>query len=438
MRKTMATQKTILAAAFSITVLVLLLSCKKDVVQSQFKKNADVFSKELALLSFDAARTTGDKADAQRFFTEDLRFDTFHACEDYNSAPTANSIGYIFAHSKIGEYDLIAIMMRGFDYGAEWAGNFRMGKKGNHAGFSSAAEKVYAGLLEYTQKNFPGTKLKFWISGYSRGGGVANVLSHLILSRSDFDILQKNMFVYTFEAPQGLSEDNAIPYPNVFNIVNSADIVTYVAPTAYNLYRCGNDVDIYQSDVDRIMQEADRELSPFTPIRTEDTTWFFIANTEQEFLTGLLTKLIDPLAEEYSHYPSFATRETYADTIQDSLCYLLELFMNVSPEEREALVGAFKGFFQALHSEQTDSLSNSLQMIMQSTGLYGKMIAILTGDSIPYEDAKFQQAFMTIVQLALTKSEIAAGCMYYADNLKRLAQMHEPATIRTLLEHYEN
>ena len=422
-----------LALTIFLFASALLFSCKKEEPLALFKKNAEIFNKELALLSFSAARETGSKADAEAFFTGNLHFDTFHAAEDYDSPASPNSIGYVFAHSKIGENDLIAIMVRGFDYGAEWASNFRLGRKGNHAGFAAAAEKIYARLLEYTQKHFPAAKLKFWISGYSRGGGVANVLSHFILSRSDFDSLQKNMYVYTFEAPQGLSEDNAMPYPNVFNIVNSADIATYLVPTAYGLYRCGNDVDIYRSDVDSCLAEAGHEIVPFTPIRTEDTTWFFTANTELEFLTGILTKLMEPLPDGY---PSFATRELYADTVQDSLCYLLSLFMNISKEERETIIDAFKEFFRVLRTEQTDSIRDSLQMIMRSTGLYGKMIGILTSDAIPYDDAQLQKSFMTVVQLALSKGDIAAGCMTYTDNLKRLGQMHDPHTIRVLLENY--
>ncbi len=428
-----ACKKGILLAGLS--VLLLLTSCKKNGLQAQFKKNASVFSKELALLSFDAARETGNKADAEAFFTENLHFDTFQASEDYDATPTSNSIGYVFAHAVYDGSDIIAIMVRGFNYGAEWASNFRMGKKGNHAGFASAAEKIYADLLEYCQKHFPQGKIKLWISGYSRGGGVANVLAHFILSRSDFDILQNNMYVYTLEAPQALTEDNALPYPNVFNIINSADVIPYIAPNAYDLYRCGNDVDVYTPKIDRYMKEAEHDLAAFTPIRTEDTTWFFKADTEQEFLTGLLTKLMEAQPEGF---PSFESREAYADTVQDDLCYLFELFMNVPAEERTALLDAFKGFVKVLYSEQADTLNGSLQMIMHSTGLYGKMIGILTSDAINYNDALLQKAFMTIVQIALTKKEIIAGCMTYAENLKRLGQMHEPATIRILLEHYED
>ncbi|MBQ7158137.1 MAG: hypothetical protein IJS09_01750 [Treponema sp.] len=418
----------------NLAIALMFFSCNKDTMQSHFKKDATTFNKELALLSFDAARATGDKTEAEAFFTENLHFDTFLASEDYDAPPSANSIGFVFAHTKLGDNDLIAIMVRGFNYGAEWASNFRMGKKGNHAGFASAAEKIYAELLEYTQKHFHDTKLKFWISGYSRGGGVANVLAHFILSREDFDILQKNMYVYTLEAPQGLTEENALPYPNVFNIINSADLVPHVAPNDYGLYRCGNDVDIYTSEADTYMREAEKELAPFTPIRTEDSTWFFKADSEQEFLAGLLIKIMEAQPDGF---PSFATREKYANTVQDHMCYLFELFMNISSEERKALLDAFKGFFQALYSEQADSLSGSLQMIMQTTGLYGKMISILTSDTITYDDAKLQKAFMAIVQLALTKKDVVAGCMTYADNLKRLGQMHEPATTRILLEHYE-
>ena len=432
MKKLVLKKITILAA---LGFLFLLSSCKKADLLAPFKKNANNFNRELALLSFDASSSTISKSDAEAFFTEKLHFDTFEYSEDYNVPASINTIGYVFAHTVLGDNDLIAITVRGFDYGAEWAGNFRIGRKGNHANFASAAEKIYADLLAYRQKHFPQAKLKLWLSGFSRGGGVANVLAHFILSREDFDVSQNNMFVYTVEAPQALIEDNAHPYPNVFNIINSADIITVLAPNAYDLYRCGNDVDIYSPKIDKFMKEANLPLVPFTPIRTEDTTWFFKAETEVEFLNGLLTKLME---EQPAGFPSFATREFYADTVQDDLCYLVERFINVPQEDLDALLASFKGFFQVLYSEQADTLTGSLQMIMHSTGLFGKMIAILTSNSISYKDEQLQKAFMTVVQIALTKKEIVAGCMTYLDNLKRLGQMHDPSTIRVLLEHYED
>ena len=241
------------------------------------------------------------------------------------------------------------------------------------------------------------------------------------------------MDVYTLEAPQGLSKEHALPYPNVFNIVNSADVFTYLAPQAYDLYRCGIDIDIQNQNVDEWLKEGGEELPAFVPVQDDVILPTVTADSEQEFIAVLLSELMKELPEGY---PSFVTRAMYAETVQDSLCYLLELYMKMNGDDRDSLIESCKGLFATLLSDEDITLSSSVQMVLHSTSLYSKLLAVLTNGNVAYNDTMLQQSFMTAIQLVMTRYEIITFCMNHADNCKRMLAMHEPNVTKLLLEHY--
>ena len=66
-------------------------------------------------------------------------------------------------------------------------------------------KEVYQDLQSYIDTYAKNKTLKLWINGYSRGGALSNVLSSLILKGDKVNVLQDDMFVYTFEAPASLT-----------------------------------------------------------------------------------------------------------------------------------------------------------------------------------------------------------------------------------------
>ena len=74
---------------------------------------------------------------------------------------------------------IIAAMLRGVGYGAEWASNLHVGEGGGHYGFVTAAEHFFEDLQDYLKKAeaAAGTlgTIKLWLGGYSRGAAVANL-----------------------------------------------------------------------------------------------------------------------------------------------------------------------------------------------------------------------------------------------------------------------
>jgi len=172
-----------------------------------------------------------------------LGFDQFHQNNYWSDPPTEDSIGVVAANKIIAdinndnkEYRLIALSIRGSGYRKEWANNFTIGSSGRHHGFAESSEKVLEFLEEYIEYFEITGDIKLWIVGYSRGGGVANLVGaalnegHVI---PNVTLAQRDLFVYTFANPQGGQVSNlagSINHSNMHSIINLSDIVPMVAP----------------------------------------------------------------------------------------------------------------------------------------------------------------------------------------------------------------
>lgn len=153
---------------------------------------------------------------------------------------TAYSIGL---KKGVNGSTLVAVMVRGGGYGAEWSSNFNVGNgSGNHIGFASAAEKIYQEVT--SQLSEIQGDVKIWVSGYSRGAAVANILAAKLddYAASAKNVSAEDIYAYTFATPQGVilaNNTKSDRYKNIFNIVNPGDIVPMVAPSGWKYTRYG-------------------------------------------------------------------------------------------------------------------------------------------------------------------------------------------------------
>lgn len=176
---------------------------------------------------------------------EQMKFDRVSY---YNYGASLNSVDDKTAYSiaqkeDVGGTTLVSVMVRGGGYGAEWSSNFNAGDgDSNHIGFATAADEIYQKVI--AELGIIEGNIKLWISGYSRGAAVANLLAAKLddyaVSADNFDA--DDIFAYTFATPQGVIKSNntgADLYKNIFNIVNPGDIVPMVAPSGWNFGRYG-------------------------------------------------------------------------------------------------------------------------------------------------------------------------------------------------------
>ena len=178
----------------------------------------------------------------------DFKNDVYY---NYNTplSDDSDKVAFSFATKRISdgqsEDTLIAVVIRGGGYGAEWASNFHIGNIGNAVGFDTAAKKVLTMLSAYVSTTDIVGDLKIWIVGYSRGAATANILAHYINSETNVvfkNILDyKNLYAYTFATPNGYREytTNSVNDRNIMNIVSANDIVPRLALKQWGFSKYG-------------------------------------------------------------------------------------------------------------------------------------------------------------------------------------------------------
>ncbi|MCR5430029.1 MAG: hypothetical protein K6E58_02220 [Eubacterium sp.] len=178
-------------------------------------------------------------------------FDTLFVNEDFNTEPRKDSIGFMFAKKtiKVGneDYTLIAVNFRNANYGKEWYSNVDVGPGKTHAGFLAAADKAKEALGNYIRNNNIDENVKIWITGYSRGAAISNLLAQS-LDDSGFigkvSVEASDVYAYTFATPSVTAENTYKKplYKNIYNIVSKYDVVPQVVPEQWNWHRYGEDV----------------------------------------------------------------------------------------------------------------------------------------------------------------------------------------------------
>ncbi|MBQ7482369.1 MAG: chitobiase/beta-hexosaminidase C-terminal domain-containing protein [Lachnospiraceae bacterium] len=186
----------------------------------------------------------------------------------YAKKPTDDSIGVAIGKKTIRnrageEYTLVPIAVRGDGYEKEWAGNMTINgsntddMKDEHSGFKSARTHVMDELKYYIknyglEKDLKEGRVKFFITGYSRGSATANLTGKFLVDTygENSDYKNKNqIFAYCYEVPAGGTDyrDNSRTekgnecYYCVHNIINKVDLVPQLAPYELEFKRYGVD-----------------------------------------------------------------------------------------------------------------------------------------------------------------------------------------------------
>ena len=219
-----------------------------------FKKPATKYNQSLATMSLCLALSTYQDED-EKIYDKNVKNvkNLFGKCgfviegadstfqqKNYDIKTGTDTIACSFANKKIGDSTLVAVAVRSGGYGAEWASNLTLGLSGDHAGFDDASSKVYKYLADYVNSRNITGKVKFWITGFSRGGATANLLAakldNTIDSHPKITYSKDDVYAYTFATPAGAVKSNnphSKKYNNIFNIINFHDLVPLVAPSQF-------------------------------------------------------------------------------------------------------------------------------------------------------------------------------------------------------------
>ena len=191
---------------------------------------------------------------------ETIGFNSFVTNDDYRQTARFDSIGLAAAKKEFSDYTVIAVTPRSGGYYSEWANNMHLGDGSlsdyMHEGWYNAANKMIDFINDYVASNRVTGHIKLWLTGFSRGGAVANIAAGLLDSKlnkgekvfTGVSLGREDIYAYTFEAPQGANVNSktvSLPkdpiYGNIFNIIHPNDIVPKVAMSEYGFTRFGID-----------------------------------------------------------------------------------------------------------------------------------------------------------------------------------------------------
>ena len=186
-----------------------------------------------------------------------------------------DKIGMCIASRVTGEQLQIAVVLRG-TCGEEWYSNFEIGYSAEHSGFARAADFAELRLADYVFTRAICIQPRFFITGYSRGGAVANILAKRLCDRYGLDYVS----AYTFAAPSTTISRRTNRYSSIFNIVRGEDFFTRVPPEGWGYIRYGHDISL--SDLGDINE-------PFRRLTGEDYLGFTRRGTVDNFLRSVMT-----------------------------------------------------------------------------------------------------------------------------------------------------
>lgn len=389
-----------------------------------FMEDAKNYNQNLAELSFASSVATGYKEKGTQFFT-DCGFEDVEAIS-YDTRPTLDTAGYFLAHKSVDSCELFVISFRGFQYGQEWGNNLLIGKSGDHQGLTARADEAYTKLQTYIANHSQNRSIKLWINGYSRAGGLSNILSSLILRDNKLNIKQENMYTYTFESPKVLSHEHALPYENIHNIVNKADMITYIAPEQYDLYRCGVDHEIFNSNVSTLAKSFDEGINIPEYVETtlnlgEEVT----LHDEQEMIKCIIDYATSRESSDESYLIN--TREQYADNLQDSIVNVIGLIFALSDETRNELIEDIKS--------KSENMWSLLVIISSGQSMLNYLKPFLDKDNIQYEEETLKADLEKVRDHALTTFNPVLMIFLgeQSSDLTRIIDMHFPEVTYLLL-----
>lgn len=416
-----------------------------------FRSNSFTFNIDLARLSLgltSATRVYGGYQNLQadkyvNEFYDAMEFDDIYINEEFYSEPNEKSIGVTFAKKQIDDFYVIAVSIRGYYDNEEWINNFVLSESGHHYGFKKNANYVYTELKKYINNfNFGENDLKIWVTGYSRSAAIAELLGIYLNEDIElenlFNLKKENIFIYTFEAPQGVDASYSKEIKNVHNIVNGYDLIIYTAPSKYNLKRVGKDYDISFDGVLELVKSYDDTIK-FDNFREKT----FETKNGKMVIQNISSGYSDPkilytnffehlLIETNEKYISVSNRNLYVSNLEDVVCGLLRFNFTLNTNQRE-IIG------EVLTNNIDSSLIIDI-LLNKEDVIYNILIQAFDSASANYNDVEIKCYCEKIQGLIYTliygSREILNDIATIIGNADYIGLMHNPIVTLLLLDEY--
>lgn len=334
-----------------------------------------------------------DKDRHVRNLLKDLGYGSYECSETFRQKPTDDSIAIAAGSKKLAGTDstLIAAVVRGGGYDAEWAGNFTVGKNGPHADFKMGADYCLDFLRNYIEKNGITGRVKIWLTGYSRGGAVGNLMAGELDKGqglpSSVTLCFDDLYAYFFEPPQGavVEDDLKNPrYDNIWNILNYNDVVPLAAMSELGFGRYGRDFYLpkatqsnyweqrekmleFYNQQESIEQSGEYTVDDFQMKKLDLANGGIVDDTENGKTSGeFIRELVHKITVE-----NVKTRDNFVNEYQNGFRTVLHIIFGKSLLTGSE--GDLNRFFDALQKniEEEDTASELAQAIAQPWDEYG-------------------------------------------------------------------
>ena len=384
-------------------------------------KNTE-FSVKLAEFLMQSTVANKDLATVKEYFVN-AKFDDVEYI-DYEKPTTKNSVAYVVAHKKEGDTDIIQTSIRGLAYDYEWTGNFDCGAEGDyHSGFYQAAQKVYDGLVGYIEKYaYNPVNCKFFITGYSRAGAIAEIVGCKINSEYNRLLPREKVYIYTFETPPCVV-NGPVYTANIFNVISREDLVVNLFPASFGFKRVGREIDVYREDYADLLKEH---------FGFESVAYYGGVFYNSGQLLGLAAMALLGQEVDKEEYVSLHTRADYCENGVQALSDTF-MFVYLMPAAKRTV------FVEGLQEALGDDY---LSAIISEGVLYDAVekSAIKAGVDIG-TDGKIRRAcekLRLIAYSAYSNSRITAAsvALDIANNVDYIFTMHTPETVYSMLLHY--
>ena len=334
-----------------------------------FSKDSAVYDPQLAMMTLDLASAS---CHSQRYsdeskkyaeisrnvqeFLEDKGFSDIYVTDDYKLKPDGTLAPAYFAHKKINAggraYTLLVVGTKSGANEAEYWPITRIsrgeGDRGDMAYLAYIKDKVLQAAREYVRSYEISGNIKVWVPGYSRGGGIAQLIAADIIDDpagtlgSAVSFTPSDVYSYSLSSYRSAAKTRdltASRYDGIHHLISEDDLIVNLPWETMSFGWIGQVHDMTAGvdkaramELMRIKSESDYEAY----VSDKDPDGFYPKKLDiQALLKGKLSLTDDD--ESYLPYEL----DEYIDSVMDPL---IELFAENGDDPRD---GFYKNYQEA-------------------------------------------------------------------------------------------